>query len=234
MPSTALQLPVRRGRRGGARPRRGLEADLVQEAPGDRGERLRCAAGRESGGSARRTLPPPAAAPGVSSGTDAGEARTSASGRPRARAWATRCSTVTSPMPRAGTLTMRRSETSSRGVGEQLEVGEHVASPRGGRRTRCRPRPRTRMPRAAERLLERARLPVGPVEHRDVVRAGAAGEPLLDAPGDERRLVVLAGGDDELDLRPRPPWRSRASWRARSGSCETTPLAASRTAGTLR
>ncbi len=30
----------------------------------------------------------------------------------------------------------------------------------------------------------------------------AAGEPLLDAPGDERRLVVLAGDDDELDLRP--------------------------------
>ena len=60
------------------------------------------------------------AAPGVSPGTDAGASSTSASGAPRLRACATRCSTVTSPMPRAGTFTMRRSETSSAGLASTL------------------------------------------------------------------------------------------------------------------
>ena len=67
-----------------------------------------------------------AAAPGASPSTAPATSSAAWTPRPRARACASSRSMVASPMPRAGTLTMRKSETSSRRVGQHLEVGHDI------------------------------------------------------------------------------------------------------------
>ena len=107
-----------------------------------------------------------------------------------------------SPMPRLGTLRIRRRLTVSTGFETTAQVGERVldllalVEPDAADDLVGQPDP-------DEHLLEGPGLGVGPVEDRDVARArtpSVVGE-LVDLVGDERGLVVLVVGDVADDLR---------------------------------
>ena len=123
-------------------------------------------------------------------------------GDPLALRRARRCiASARSPMPRLGTLRIRRSGTVSVGVGQHPQVGQrvpdllalveaHAADDLVGQAD------------PDEDLLEDTGLGVGAVEDGDVAGLGVArvGEP-VDLLGDELRLVVLVVGDVADDQR---------------------------------
>ena len=121
--------------------------------------------------------------------------------RSRSASWAMQAS-ARSPIPRLGTLMMRRRLTVSAGLRDDAQVGEGVLD----LLALVEPGAADDLVGHADpdqHLLERAGLGVGPVEDRDVAGADALGVlQVVDLLRDERRLVVLAVGDVADDLHP--------------------------------
>ena len=159
--------------------------------------------------------------------------------RSRSASAATQAS-ARSPMPRLGTLRMRRRLTVSVGLEMHAQVGERVLD----LAPLVEPRAADDLVGQAdpdEHLLDGTGLRVGAVEHRDVPGAHPVLGAAVDLLGDERRLVVLVVGhvaDDQLPvpesvqsfLGLRPSLRAMTEFAARqdaSGSSGSSARAGS-------